>query len=497
MNKQELIARNQDLERTVLQQQDQINQLQRMIFGSKSERRRKSTSDENQTSLFDQLSEQESNDSQTAKVAVKTQPRTKQKPRSIFETLTHLEEQRIEQQPDLANQEDYLYIGKKEVKSLGYKPGTFYIETQIVHSYKHKLDGHIVSGQAPLHPIPKCEASIDLLQHIAVSKFVDHLPEYRQLKIMKRAGVRIAPSTMNGWMHKIAELLKPMGAYLEKQILNSGYLMMDESTIKVMQGKKNRTHTGYMWVIYSPLTHLVRFIYHPSREHRIPAKLLDNFSGAFQSDGYQAYHSIADARTDLVHLCCHAHSRRKFENALTNDPQKANFALDIYRQLYQIERDCRDYKKTNPELQNHQFFDYRKKVRQKLAIPILDTFKNWIEQQAQCLTPSSLIAKAVSYTINRYKELSRYVDDGKYEIDNNLIENCIRPLALGRKNYLFAGNHNSAENIANFYSVFESCRHLGILPGDYLKWYLENIGNIKVNQIQKLSPLNFLKTIQN
>ena len=115
------------------------------------------------------------------------------------------------------------------------------------------MDGHIISGQAPLHPIPKCEATIDLLEHIAVSKFVDHLPEYRQLKIMACSGVKVAPSTMNGWMHKIAELLNPLAAYLEKQILNSAYLMIDESTIKVMEGKKNRTHTGYMWVIYNPL----------------------------------------------------------------------------------------------------------------------------------------------------------------------------------------------------------------------------------------------------
>lgn len=496
MNKQESLERINELERTILRQQDQINQLQRMIFGSKSERRKKSSSDENQVSLFDQLNEQPSEGTQADPEVVEKQPRAKQRPKSIFETLTHLEEQRIELQPELPHADDYLYIGKKEVKSLGYKPGTYYIETQVIHSYKHKLDGNIISGQAPLHPIPKCEATIDLLQHIAVSKFVDHLPEYRQLKIMKRAGVHIAPSTMNGWMHKIAELLNPMGAYLEKQILNSGYLMIDESTIKVMQGKKNRTHTGYMWVIYCPLTHLVRFIYHPGRQHEIPAKLLKNFTGTFQSDGYQAYHSIAKARTDLVHLCCHAHSRRKFENALANHPEKANFALDIYRQLYDIERDCREYRKEKPDIEEQHYYDYRKKIRQKLAVPILDAFTVWLEKQSHSLTPSSLIATAVSYTINRYKELSRYVENGKYEIDNNLIENCIRPLALGRKNYLFAGNHQSAQNIANFYTVFETCRHLGIEPGAYLKWYLENINTIKVNQIETLSPLNFLKIFQ-
>lgn len=194
-----------------------------------------------------------------------------------------------------------------------------------------------------------------------------------------------------------------------------------------------------------------------------------------------------------MHLCCNAHSRRKFENAITNDPQKANFAIDIYQQLYKIERDCRAYREIHPEIQDHRFYDYRHKLRQQLAVPILETFKEWLDQQSIALTPSSLIAKAVSYTINRWKELINYLNDGKYEIANNLIENCIRPLALGRKNYLFAGTNQSAQNIANFYTVFETCRHLGIQPGAYLNWYLHNIGTIKVNEIYKLSPNSFLE----
>jgi len=495
VNKKALITRNEELERTVLKLKDQINQLQRMIFGSKSERRKKSASDANQVTLFDQRSDQ-TNQAQAQDSNHKLEqkrPRTKQKPKSIFETLTHLKEKQIELKPELPITDDYEYIGKKEVKRLGYKPGTYYIEKQIIHSYKHKLDGHILSGQAPLHPIPKCEATIDLLQHIAVSKFVDHLPEYRQLKIMARAGIKVAPSTFNGWMHKIAELLNPMATLLEKSILNSGYVMIDESTIRVMDSKKSRTHTGQMWVVYSPTSHLVRFIYHPSREHEIATNLLKNFSGTFQSDGYGAYHSLAEARKDLVHLCCHAHSRRKFENALTNYPQKADFALDIYHQLYQIERDCREYKQEHPDLQAHQFYDYRKEKRKKLAEPILETFKDWLDEQSQSLTPNTPIATAVSYTLNRWKELLRYTVDGKCEIDNNLIENCIRPLALGRKNYLFAGNHHCAQNIANFYTVFETCRHLGINQGAYLKWYLQNIATTKVNEIEKLSPLKFIE----
>ena len=285
MNKHELISRNEDLERTVLQLKDQINQLQRMIFGRKSERRKKATSAENQVTLFDHPSDKSNEGQEAVPVMVKEPSKSEQKPKSIFETLTHLEEQKLDFSPELPLGDDYQYIGKKEVKRLGYKPGTYCIQTQVIHSYKHKVDGHIISGQAPLHPIPKCEATIDLLEHIAVSKFVDHLPEYRQLKIMACSGVKVAPSTMNGWMHKIAELLNPLAAYLEKQILNSAYLMIDESTIKVMEGKKNRTHTGYMWVIYNPLKQLVRFIYHPGRQHEIPAKLLENFKGTFQSDG--------------------------------------------------------------------------------------------------------------------------------------------------------------------------------------------------------------------
>ncbi len=500
-SQKESVIFKKESNKTILKLTDQIAQLQRMIYGRKSERFIPEPS--NELNLFSHLSEttttldddstnQEEKKEESTLIAEHKRNKSKHKGRSLISTLSHLKVEEIHIESPTS--ENSIVIGKYVRETLAYTPGEFIIKREITKKYKNKDTGKISMGTLSAHPIPKCEADISLLTYICTSKFVDHLPEYRLQKIFKRDGVIIAPSTMNGWVHKTAELLKPMANHLGKKIKSTGIIQMDESTIKVMAGKKNRTHTGYMWVIYSAALRCVQFIYYQGRTLDSTNEILKSFAGKFQTDGYVNYTSIDMARSDLDHSCCNAHARRKFEKALANDKATATQAMKVYQKLYAIEKNIRTYVADHPPLQSGKaLYDYRTEQR-KEALPILTVYKAWLEEKSLTTSPASLIGKAMAYVLVRWQKLTKYATDGELEIDTNLIENTIRPLALGRKNYLFAGNHDAATNIGVFYSIFGTCRHLGINPSKYLQWYLSNIQTIKINEIQKLDPWHFRKS---
>ena len=489
MNTEALLQRNRVLEEQILILQDQLAQLSRMIFGRKSER---FVYEENQLSLFgneEDLAEAEAPQLVETKIGAHTRKINKNHPgRSLLKNCSHL---RVEEQHiDTPHSEADLLIGHLQREKLAYKPGSFFIKKLITPKYKNQQTGNIVVGDQPSEPIPKCEADISLLAYIPVSKFVDHLPEYRLQKIFKRDGVVIPPSTMNGWTHRVANLFSPMADYIQKQILSTGYIQMDESTIRVMNNKKGETHIGYMWVVYSPSIRCVNFIYHKGRSKEAPSDILKSYSGKLQSDGYNVYEWINNQRSDIDLSNCNAHARRKFEKALSNNKNSANKVMLLYQKLYAIE--SRINKKRmdfdDPKL----FYAYRKEERQMMTEDI-EQLRDFIFNPPETILPKSLLGKAIMYTRNRWARLTKFVNDGELEMDTNFIENCIRPLALGRKNYLFAGNNDAATNIGIFYSVFNTCRHLQINVMDYTIWYLERIGNTTINEIESLSPMTYQK----
>ena len=482
------IAEIKELQYENLYLKDQVAQLKRMIFGKKNER---FIYEDNQLNIFDELASTETEKKETAEIEVPAHKRKANKNhpgRSLLKNCSHLrvEEQHIE----TPHKEGDLLIGNLEREKLGYKPGEFFIKKIITPKYKCSDTDRITVGEQPSEPIPKCEADLSLLSYIVVSKFVDHLPEYRLQQIFKRDGVVIPPSTMNGWTHKIAELFKPMAGLIQKQILGSGYIQMDESTIKVMTKKKSRTHIGYMWVIYSPALRCVSFIYHQGRGKEVPVEVLKNYKGKLQSDGYSAYEHVNNIRKDIDLSNCNIHARRKFEQALSNNKESASKAMLIYQELYKIERKING--KRNDYTDNQLFYDYRQVERQAMK-KYIEQLKDLIFNPSMKILPKSTMSKAILYTRDRWKRLTKYMSDGELEMDTNLIENCIRPLALGRKNYLFAGNHDAATNIGIFYTIFNTCRHLEVNVNDYTRWYLENINTVKINEIETLSPFNYLQ----
>jgi hypothetical protein len=314
-----------------------------------------------------------------------------------------------------------------------------------------------------------------------IDKFVDHLPIYRQIERFKRDEVKISSSTINGWQEAVCNLLEPLYDTLKHRVLSQGYLQVDETPIKVLdRDKKGGIHKGYHWVYYSPLEKTVFFDYQHGRSKEGPKKLLTDFKGYLQTDGYVAYDQFA-TQEDITILNCMAHARRGFDKALSYDKVKAEHAMGEFQKLYAIEQKAREGNYTPQQ---------RHELRLDKSLPILNELGKWMVETYKVVLPKSAIGKAIAYCIPRWDNLIAYLHDGSLEIDNNLVENSIRPIALGRKNYLFAGSQRGAERAAMLYTFFGTCKKNNINPFDWLSKVLEIIPDYKVNKLTDLLPQN-------
>ncbi len=266
---------------------------------------------------------------------------------------------------------------------------------------------------------------------------------------------------------------------LKKQVLQSSYIQADESPIKVLtKDKPGSSHKGWMWVYHSPPNGLLFFDYQKGRDKLGVGKILENFSCTLQTDGYAAYKQF-EIKENVRLAACMAHARRKFFEAKDENPDVCNFVLSQIGELYDTERNIREN-----EFSNEQILSERKKK----SAPIMKSLKTYFDEQITQLLPKSATGKAVAYTLNLWERLSLYLEKPEVLIDNNLIENSIRPLALGRKNYLFAGSHNAAQSTAMMYSFFGSCKLQGVEPYQWLKSTLEKISDHKANKLHELLP---------
>jgi transposase len=334
----------------------------------------------------------------------------------------------------------------------------------------------------PARPIEKGIPGPGLLAQILVDKFVYHLPFYRQAQRYERLGMKIPSSTLNGWLPAACNLLEPLYLALKFEVLKSTYLQGDETPIPVLdKQKKGKTHQGYHWVYYSPEEKLVLFDYQKGRSREGPKQLLKDYQGYLQTDGYQAYDQFGD-KENIVLVGCLAHARRKFEHAKDSEPTRSGQALLLIQQLYAVERQARE------QNLNH---GQRYQLRQEKSVPVMDALEQWMVDEYPKVLPKSAIGKAFYYLIGRYNKIYVYLQDGRLEIDNNLIENSIRPVALGRKNYLFAGSHSGAEKAAMVYSLLGSCKLQNINPYDYLQDVLERLPEHPVNRLCELLPPNW------
>jgi len=371
-------------------------------------------------------------------------------------------------------------MGEEVTEILEYIPGTFYVRRIVRRKYALAQEAGVVIGELPSLPLPKSNAGASLLAHLLVSKYQDHLPFYRQIEMFRRGGISLAAGTVYGWFSSAVDLLQPLYETLKKEALASDYIQIDETTIPVMdKDHPGSTKKGYHWIVRAPEEKKLFFHYDEgSRAQRVVIDLLKDFKGAVQSDGYGAY-DIYENKKDVLLLGCWAHARRKFSDALKNDPQRAAFALEQIRLLYRLERRAEEENMTKEQIEE---------MRKTQAYPLMQAFEKWLDENYSQVLPQSPIGKAISYTYDIYPRLVRYVIDGRYKIDNNGAENGIRPLALGRKNYLFCGNHEAAKRTAVIYSLLGVCKINNVNPAEWLTDVFNRISDCKMNDLPRLLP---------
>lgn len=323
------------------------------------------------------------------------------------------------------------------------------------------------TAPVPAQLLPKSLASEGTLASVITWKYQDHIPLYRCETIFERVGIELKRGTLAHWMIGVGERIQPLINLLNDDIIDDTYLQMDETRVQVLQEPGKRAESlSYMWVRARPGRNpIILFEYDPTRSGAVPVKLLEGFKGHLQTDGYEGYNRVA-ALPGMTRGGCFAHCRRRFFEA-AQDSKKAgigNHGKKLIQKLYAIEKTS---DASNP--------DYRYQLRQERACPILSEMREWISEVLPRVVPKTAAGKALLYAHNEWPHLVRYIDDGRYEIDTNFVENYIRPFALGRKNWLFSATVDGARASANIYSLVTTAKANGLETYLYLRYVLEHL----------------------
>jgi transposase len=344
----------------------------------------------------------------------------------------------------------------------------------------------IVQAPAPSRPIERGIAGPGLLAHVLVSKYCDHLPLYRQSQIYAREGVDLDRSTLAEWVGGTSRLLKPLVETLRRHVMSSDKLHGDDTPVPVLAPGLGKTKTGRLWTYVRDdrpagdgTPPAVWFCYSPDRKGEHPKEHLSSFAGTLQADGYAGFEQIYETG-HIQEAACWAHVRRKFYDLQTaHKSPVAVEAIERIAELYAIESEIRG---RSP--------DERREIRNLRSRPLLDSLKQWLEETLGKLSRKSDTALAVRYALGRWEALMRYCDNGRLEIDNNAAERALRVVALGRKNFLFAGSDGGGESAAAMYSLMGTAKLNGLDPESYLRNVLSRIADHPINRIEELLPWN-------
>ena len=380
------------------------------------------------------------------------------------------------------------YIGEDVAEVLEYVPARFKVIRHVRPKFSCPSCQSIVQSPAPSRPIARGMAGPALLAHVLVSKYTDHLPLYRQSEIYAREGVDLDRSTLADWVGQCSALLEPVVNALKGHVLAGSKLHGDDTPVPVLCPGKGTTKQGRLWTYVrddrpagSQIPPAVWLVYSPDRKGKHPQEHLARFCGTLQADGYAGFNGLYErAKNPLIEAACWAHARRKFYDVhqATQSPLALE-ALHKIGELYGIEEQIRG-----------QLPDLRKQVRQTHAGPKLGALHAWLHDTLTKLSKKSELSSAIRYTMSRWAALTRYRDDGNVEIDNNTAERSLRGVALGRKNYLFAGSDAGGERAAAIYSLVGSAKLNGLDPQAYLRHVLERIADHPINAVTDLLPWN-------
>lgn len=413
-------------------------------------------------------------------------PKQERKPR-LPEHLPVVEEV-IDPEPVKAQPEAWRCIGQEVTEQLDYEPARFLRRRTIRRTFVHRTDKDLAPVTAPLPPClqERCLATPGLLAQVVIGKYADHLPLYRQEHIFKqRHGVELSRQTLAGWIDLVADWLQPIYGHLREEVFKLGYVQIDETPVRYLAPGHGQTKQGYFWTAHRPGGAV---IYH--WETSRAAACLDNvlpvdFTGTVQCDGYSAYDAFARQRAGTITLAdCWAHVRRKFFEAKESAPRTAAWFLRLIQHLYRIELRV---KHCSPKL--------RAVIRAQESRLIVERIgKACVRlKQSHRHLPQSPLGQAISYTLNQWAGLQVFLNDGRVEIDNNGVENAIRPTAVGKKNWLFVGAAEAGERSAILFTIIENCRRQGINPYDYLRDVLTRLPRMTNHQTHTVIPAAWAK----
>lgn len=485
LSREDLIGVVSEYQFTITKLQHELDQLKKLVFGSRHERFKSDTTTKDQLPLDLNLPVAQPAPIVTVQKIEYTRAisfENKKSEGGRMKLPSHLARTKVTLEP-AEDVTGMISIGEEITEELDYTPGKFFVRQyarpKYVRPEVREGESPIIIAELPSRVIDKGIVGPGLMAQILIDKFVDHLPLFRQNERFKREGINIPSSTMSDWVTKGCQKIEPVGLKLSEVILKSGYLEADETTIKVLdKNKKGKTHLGYYWVYRAPELNLVFFDYRKGRGREGPVDSLKGFTGYLQSDGYGVYDYFGSV-SGITLVSCWAHTRRNFFEAQGNDAQRCDYALSRIQEIYAIERTARE---------QHLTHEQRKTLRKEHAMPILKELEEWLKTEYSHVAPASAVGKAMAYALKRWDKLLMYTTDGKLEIDNNLVENSIRPVSLGRKNYLFAGSHDAARRSAVFYSLFGSCKINNINPYEWLSDVLERIDDHPINRLEELLP---------
>lgn len=370
----------------------------------------------------------------------------------------------------------YVEIGSETTDRLEYIPASIYVNRIIRHKVAARVgpDSTVLTAPLPAAPIARGMAGATLLAAMIIDKFLYHLPFHRQIDRFRQHGLRLPAATVGGWYEACADSLRLLYRLLQKQVMASEYIQVDESTVPVIDNDRHRTRKGYLWCVRDGITGALFFWYdRGSRSKNTARELLGGYRGTFQCDGYGVYDQFCGL-PGVRSAACWAHARRKFVEALDEDRALATQAIGMIARLYAIEKGA-DHASMTPA--------QRASLRKQKAYPLISMIEKWCLHTYPSVLVKSRLGKAIAYTYSLIERLAVYIDDGRVNIDNNLIENAIRPLALGRKNWLFCGNDAAACRAAIVYSMIASCKAAGIAPRQWLEHVLTEIPARKKNRL--------------